>query len=224
MSPRDLWIDRLIAPLLHLANARRPHTNRERQAFYALKDPLLQRYGQRTGEALQEITRSCYGCDGTGGDDEGMACSRCHGTGVYDRCWVRLACWQLGPYTFHRPIERRWIKPSGAVTIHGRIQHPDVGRAGDEALLWLALLDDRGLWWQMVSTSWPGRHRWPYPLLMLHRAVWPLISLIRTMRPWQRCQSGDRRVRRWPWDDGVWWSCRRCRRRASQVTEDEIPL
>src|SRR5919106_1301162 len=157
MSLRDLWIDHLITPLLRLANARPPSNERACQRFYAMKDHLLQRYGQRTGEALQEITRYCYGCDGTGGDEEGMACGRCDGTGVYNRCWVRLACWQLGPYIFHRPIERRWIKPSGAVTIHGRFQHPVVRRAGDEALLWLALLYDRGLWWQVVSTGWPGR-------------------------------------------------------------------
>jgi hypothetical protein len=57
---------------------------------------------------------------------------------------VVLERWQLGRFTFHRPVQRL-SATSRPVTIEGYIRHESPGPIAAESALWLALLFDRAL-------------------------------------------------------------------------------
>lgn len=211
---------RLLSWLLFLANSDPPFL---RERFYALKDSLLRRWGERDGEDWQEIVKLCYRCDGTGYSDcydemiqDFARCRRCH-KGVYERKVIRLERWKFSGRVFHRPAERFHRLPAGkTVTIQGRVQHKDVGFAGREAGLWLALAFDWGLFWGLLTgTRSYGRHL--YPLLNLQRAVWVARSFLCRLKPHRCWDCGRLFLAPWkPWQS----YCRACARRA----EEEVPF
>lgn len=215
-----------LSKLLWLANSRPPHL--ARSEFYAVKDIILRRFGDRVGHDWQEIVHECYGCDGTGIytylEGDSTECRRCFGSGVYRRFWVRLERWQLAGRTFHRPVERTANCPDEPVTIVGRIEHKRVGRAGDEACLWLALVFDRRLFRRLMTGSYPCGNTLPYPLVTIRKgtaslARWfgRLAGILRWRRCWG-CGRGfsqvfrDWRMRR--------YYCRRCEPAANGVLGD----
>lgn len=207
---------RLLARLLHYANAGPPWP---REAFYAVKERLLRRYGRLVDWQWQEIRKECWGPWGEWYGERagclGEKCPRCGGTGIFDIRWVLLERWEWCGYVFYRPVPGRdqWTQPELPVTIFGRIEHRDYGLASREAALWLFLLTGH---WRLLGTTlgascscspgcWPMlRLQW----LVMHLGLW--------LR-WQKCSCG-----RWfpTWGSGR-MVCRRCRR---PTREDEIPF
>jgi hypothetical protein len=207
-------MQRLLALLLHYANADPPMY---RESFYALKERLLRRYGTFRGHDLQEIRKECYG-DGwwryEGGEPCGPKCRRCGGTGVYDMRWVRLERWEWCGYSFHRPDGDTHKPPDPAnVRIFGRIEHPNYGRASNEAALWLYMLCGEWslLWRSLKSSRCCGWYWWP--MLNVQRVVMELSMRLR----WQKCWCG-----KWfpTWGSG-WQCCWKCRQPSAV---EEIPF
>jgi hypothetical protein len=153
----------LVGWLLHRANAAPPRIGRE--AFYAMKDRLVARYGYLIGTDYQHILKPCW--DGP--------CERCGGTGVWTEFYVELDRWQIARWIFHRPM-RRLIRICGgpkAVTIEGYIHHAGYGALSVVCALLLAILFDRPLFWTLLrspsTVEWPG---WPlHTLQQLLRSV-----------------------------------------------------
>lgn len=196
----------ILSRLLWLANGRPPSIGRER--FYAVKKRLLERYATRTGVDLQEITKTCFRCEG----DDDPQCRRCGGTGIYDQYWFELHRWQWGRHCFHSPGVRRYTKPDGEVQIRGRIEHKErPGRWPEEAALWLALMYDRRLWWMLVTACWHTGWTW-LPMLNLR---WLLTTIKHES---VRIRGGRcRQCNRWftrVFDNhrAFSTSCRRCRK------------
>jgi hypothetical protein len=155
---------RLVGWLLFRANA---HPPLARDAFYALKDRLLQRYGTYSGEDIQQIIDPCWGSHEDG--CSGSTCTRCGGTGIWRERRIRLSRWSLAGRVFHRPDGP--ASPRQPATITGRIVHAGVTRAAAfEALLWLSLLYDRSLLWRVLCSHTLVFRTW-YPLSLLHRLV-----------------------------------------------------
>jgi hypothetical protein len=143
--------------LLQRANAKPPAMARE--AFFAMKDRLLRRYGQAVGTDLQHIALKCWSCDGSGTyDHSGQTCFKCEGTGTYREFWVMLQRYRLGSRVFHRPLGKSIIRPSARPTIEGHVRHPErFKRWARPAQLALALLFD----WSLFRVLLPSlRPRW----------------------------------------------------------------
>jgi hypothetical protein len=221
---------RLVARLLWLANGDPPMTGRA--DFYAMKARLLARYGRVVGRDVQEVVKTCYGCDGSGiypysGCDcdstscRWCSCRRCGGTGVYDRFWCVLTRHEFGGHVFHTPGERTWRKPAEPVTIHGRIQHTYRGRAADEAALWLALMYDRRLFGRLMTSGWPCGPTWRYPLCTLRKLTGRLAMQLSRLRR-HRCHCG-RTYRQYPWERGHWCVCRECRKPSPIHEPEDLP-
>lgn len=210
----------ILATLLHYANASPPSCRTE---FYRMKERLLKRYGTFCGHDLQEIRKECWG-ELERNDDwydrswlgcTGASCRRCGGTGVFDIRWVRLQRWTWGKYTFHIP-DGETRKPPDMPTpnlIRGLIEHPNYGRASNEAVLWLYLLFDRRLFWRSI-TGWCCYGRYFYPLTILQRIAMPL----RWRLSWQRCLCGKLFF---TWGSG-WQICRKCRSRSRD--REDVPF
>lgn len=111
-----LDLHRLAIVLKH-ANASPPPHGRDE--FYRLKEAILNRYGERDGEDVQEIRHDCWGADY---DRCGPTCRKCGGTGIWHRFYVELERWKMGGQVFHKPLNRLAFcaKP---VTIQGKIRH-----------------------------------------------------------------------------------------------------
>lgn len=209
---------RLLATLLHYANSSAPAVGTER--FYALKSFLLRRYARFGGHDMQEIRKECWGYWNSYGDDpvgcQGASCRKCRGTGIYDIRWHRLERWEWCGYLFHVPSGSTSVPCSpDQVTIRGRIEHRDYGKAPGESLLWLLMLT--GQWshlWFDLSTHAYCSWSW-YPLLNVQRvAFW-----LRMKLSWQRCYCGS-----WfpTWGTG-WRICKVCRQPKPQEASD-IPF
>jgi hypothetical protein len=227
---RRPWPDDALAPLvaraLRLANANPPTLGAERAAFYAMKDRLCRRYGDRVGRDWQEIVRECYGCDGSGrytypeGDwDE---CRRCGGDGVYDRFWVELERWEIAGLVFHRPAGRSYTPPGDPVAIVGRIRHARVGWAGREAGLWLALAFDRPLFLRLMTRGGCAcGPTWRHPLVTLQKATSTLASLAKRFAR-RRCVTCGRAFRQgFRHRRSYCCVCRRCDRTAAAAVADD---
>jgi hypothetical protein len=223
----DLPHVRLVSRLLWLANSGPPIARTEQ--FYALKDRILRRWGTRDGHDWQHIIKECYGCDGRGESREcpERACRRCGGSGVYDHFFVKLERWDLAGRTFHRPAEKTWKRPSEPVAIVGRVRHADVGRAGNEAALWLALLLDRRLFAALMTSSCCCGPTWRYPLVTLQKLTFRLGM---AARGWERrrCVTCGRGFRQGFRSRGchsfVCGRCDRPGRRRAEVEVDDIPF
>lgn len=165
-------IRRVLSKLLFLANSSPPELERER--FYAMKTRILRRFGTPDGCDWQRIVKVCFRCGGSGVEsytDYGDECSRCDGSGEYERVYFRLERTRIGGRVFHTPRGRYYDRPDGeAVTIEGRIQHRSPGPVTREAALWLSLAFDRGLFVRLMRCHFPG----PYPLCWLSRVLWHL--------------------------------------------------
>lgn len=117
-----------LAVVLHHANAQPPFGEAEREAFYAMKQRILESFGTRDGEDVQHIRKACFACrDGIYVDswdefEHGEICRRCNGTGVYSEKWVVLERWKLAGLVFHRPV-RTMVGYLGTPTIEGVIRH-----------------------------------------------------------------------------------------------------
>lgn len=195
---------RLIAWLLHLANARPPF---RREEFYALKDRLLCRYGTMFGFDVQRITDPCWGYEADGGCC-GPHCRKCWGTGIWRDRWILLERWQCHGYLFHRPRRMTSESEARSATIHGRIEHRDVdAQASAEAALWLFLIYDRGTWWRETRGHCFTVWSW-HPLLCVQRIVMPLHLWLSRWRPRPCGRCGRRFIR--PFESGYWFACRRC--------------
>lgn len=202
----------VLAWLCHYANA--DPMGRE---FYELKERLLRQYAEFMGHDIQEITKECwgdkwdredgywYGCSDT--------CTRCGGTGVFDRRWVRLQKWRWGRFWFHIPDGSTRIKPE-TVQIVGRVKHQDYGKASREAELWLYLVTMHWrTFWEMLTRQSYCNPGW-WPLCRLQKiAMWTRMKL-----RIHRCWCGRRFM---TWGSG-WMVCRQCRNRKPSV--DEIPF
>lgn len=206
----------ILAWLCHYANANPSH----RPIFYVLKERLLRQYAEFKGHDIQEITKECWGRLDEWGDPHGCkgeTCTRCGGTGIYDRRWVRLQRWQWGKYTFHIPDGSTRIKPD-SVQIHGRIQHADYGKASHEAELWLylATLQFR-MWWTVLSTSCYASPGW-WPMCRLQGwAMWARMKLSR-----HGCWRCGKRF--FTWGSG-WQVCKKCREPKVILEQDnEVPF
>lgn len=209
---------KLIARLLHYANAEPPLNRTE---FYALKERLLRKHGRFCGHELQEIKKECWGdrwwvgqYDHDDGHNPpipcGPKCTRCGGTGIYDIRWVRLERWEWCGYVFHRPTGDTRIPPEiGSVRIFGRIEHPNYGRLGREAGLWLFVLcGEWRLLWHTLRGSCMAYPGW-CPMLRLQKFVMNACMYLR----WQRCFCG----KRFPtWGSGR-QMCRKCYSRPVEV-------
>lgn len=138
----------LLGFILHVANTS-PPIGLLKDRFYAMKQRILELFGTLDGHDIQYITKRCWGSYGYAGC-QGEDCPKCGGSGIYNFFWVKLERWQLGSYTFHRPIDRRQSNPWGKVTIEGLIEHRRYsGWWANEAQLWLALFFDRSLFRDM---------------------------------------------------------------------------
>lgn len=219
---RPTWGAWLVSWLIWHANAGPPAEFRYR--FYKLKDKLLDRFASREGTDWQHIKHHCWSCDGTGNWgywrwDGGDACYRCNGTGVYREFFVELERYSLAGRMFHRPLDRAEELPDGAsVNIEGVVRHSHCGSNSVEAFLWLALLFDRGMFWQAMR--WPRinnvrrysalRPKW-FPLFRLwwlgRKVAWFWKKLGRPFRG--RCENCGGVV--WPWSSGCGtYCCRAC--------------
>lgn len=213
---------RALAWLLGLANAcARSSTNP--RAFYQLKDRLLRRYGRPAGEDVQRIVKLCWGYYDSDGC-EGSSCRRCGGSGIWDRKLVVLERWELGGRVFHRPTRTVWGPEWEArVTIEGLIQHEGVShRDGKEAMLWLALLFDRRLFWYLLRGSSTCVWTWRHPLLALQRVVfWARMRALGILPRRRRCWRCDHRFLAWRGRD----VCARCASPYPQLaTDDDLPF
>ncbi len=218
----------LLAWLLVRANAQPPHGHRS--AFYRMKDAVLQRFGHLVGTEWQHIRKVCYNCGGDGEADDGGSCWRCNGSGNYLERWVLLQRWQLGTAIFHRPTYQTSVAPNEPPTIEGYIRHTGYGADSTEAVLWLALLFDRSLFWDLLRGHYRLDWSWRRPLSLLHRGRNRLhaarLWIRRTVRePLQlrRCdQCGHRFLRAF---SPSWSSCPACAHvHAIQREADELPF
>ena len=119
----------VLAAVLHRANASPPHQWDLQQEFYNVKEQILNRLGKKLGHQQQHIEDPCWGYRDYGCDDE---CDKCGGSGIYRQRWFLLELWQLGQWTFHRPVRRLGgaeAKPEN--DIEGRIKHPHTVHARD---------------------------------------------------------------------------------------------
>ncbi len=190
------WRMRPVLWLLSKANGNPPSS--VKHLFYLkIKEPILQRYGRFSGHHIQEITRYCWSCDGTGGLYEQGGCYKCGGSGVFARHWVRLQRWQIGNYEFHCPDGSTTLQP-GRVDIKGRVNHDTPAGLATECCLWLALLYCPELMDRISIWDLERSRRYP-----LTRILWHVrrIQKILTSRPnWTRCcdECGKRRWwRKW---------------------------
>ncbi len=108
---------RRLAKVLRHANTSPP--SEARQEFYALKQAILEAYGQRDGDDIQEIVKPCWGYRYAPCDEH---CDKCGGTGTYERKLVHLERWNLGGLVFHRPA-RYLAFTVWPISIKGRIEH-----------------------------------------------------------------------------------------------------
>lgn len=139
--------------------------------FYALKERLLIKNAEKMGPKVQHIKHSCYGCDGSGIGDGGYKCGRCGGTGIYSELWVIHHSWRWDGFEFLIPASRMYHDPKfEGPYIEGRVIHRvDILQARVSAL-WLALLFDRRLFWQICRGSNLCRWSW-HPLIVFNKAV-----------------------------------------------------
>ncbi len=142
------------------------HANRQSSspAFYAIKNKLLERFGETVGYDIQFLAgKECFACNATGiyvgyywesGERWHDTCNRCWGTGWFKRPrWAILAKVSFGKFTFHRPIESfytevgaiNFVTEKGTLArsrIEGYIDHRR-SKYGEPALQILYLLYDR---------------------------------------------------------------------------------
>lgn len=211
-------LKRLIARLLHLANQGPPFSRRSE--FYALKERILARFGTRAGDDVQHIRKECWGYE-EDGYCLGRHCNRCGGTGIWDERWILLERWELCGYVFHRPAGSTLRRD---VTIEGRITHGKRNRqASLAAALWLALIFDRQLFWQIfrASRGYPVRgQRWPM-ILRLQAVVFILRMFLRAFYL-RRCESCWRPVFRYSPKSYLFRiRCSRCER-LSRIAFDRL--
>ncbi len=210
---------RLLAKLLHIANANPPHPSRE---FYSLKERLLNRYGRLADWEWQEIRKECWGPWGDRYGErigcQGAKCPRCGGTGVFDVRWVLLERWEWCGYVFHRPVPERdtRTKPERPVAIVGRIEHRNYGHKSREAALWLYLLcGEWRLFWRTMTASSACNPGW-LPLCRVNKMAMRTSMWL----SWRKCWCG-----KWfpTWGSG-WMCCRKCRKPSTANEIEDIPF
>lgn len=203
-------IRRPLGWLLYLANARMSGSVYRRER-YALKDRLLHRFGTRVGDDVQHIVEDCWGYYDDG-RCLGRSCTKCGGTGVYDERVILLERWQLGGRIFHSNPRQAYGEANQLKTragvIRGRIQHDAVRYgAAEEALLWLALIFDRKLFWrELKSHRTCGWQRRPLKALQV------VVFEARMFFSVTRCYYCRGRILQ-GFSKGQRWICRRCTRR-----------
>lgn len=183
----------ILSWLLHHAN--RSITQQEKAIFYDIKNQLLKQYGICRSYEVQFIQgKRCRACHGTGrhqtyykSSDE---CWLCNGTGWYAHPrWNYLAIYEFGNYTFHKPTNTVYQKPSISLNIiDGYIEHTksDYGRFS----LFILFLKYKGLNSAIVhfvtkpfkiyyKGVWNFRYKWWYPrnfnynLIYMVKFGWP---------------------------------------------------
>ena len=204
----------VVSKLLHIANSEPVN----RDAFYALKKRLLERYGDNIGIDLQHIPgKPCWTCNGSGiyrgwhlysGDEWEDVCNRCGGSGQYKReFWVVLSKYKFGRFTFHIPGERIYEAPqvlkTGVDAIEGYIEHAHYGDGPEVAYVWLCLLCRE---WEMLRWWFAQNHtaikwwRW-------HPFFWIRNVLVWWRLNWKRsdCRQCGKTVR------GIYTQCEDCK-------------
>lgn len=208
---------RFVSWLLYRANARMGQSYNHDRA-YALKDRLLKRYGRWVGEDVQRIVHECWGEYEQG--CRGATCWRCRGTGIYRTRWTLLERWEIAGRIFHRPIGP--AVPRAVDFIDGRIRHSVDARDGEEALLWLALLFDPGLFWAQVTRSGQFSHPGPHPLIWLQWLAYGIRTRIN--RVTRRCYSCERRFLRAFNRDIRCRPCQAARAARAAVADEDLPF
>jgi hypothetical protein len=184
----------LIGWLLDRANAQPPWGHHP--AFYRMKKSVLQRFGSLLGTEWQHIRKVCYACGGDGEADDQGPCHRCGGSGNYLEKFVLLQRWKLGAYAFHQPVHQQEVAPHEPIAITGYIRHTGYGADSTEAALWLALLFDWGLLFDLFHCGYGMPWSWGRPFSVLYHGR----HAIRQTRLWIRRQIESLTPRR----------CRRC--------------
>lgn len=162
--------------LLHAANRNIKYEEDEiRNAFYAIKDKVLSKWGNVIGYDIQHIKgKRCNSCDG-----HGRHAKYGHNGKIYDyadcyHCWggwYKLPIWvalhriQYGNFVFHKPLKRHecvgnpfseeemgW-KVSESPVIEGYIEHKDHW-FGDYAMLILFWFYNRPIFDIVFKKKW----------------------------------------------------------------------
>jgi hypothetical protein len=148
----------LLGFVLHVGNSG-PGLFRK-DAFYKVKDQILQRWGEPDGTDLQHISKVCFTCDGSGSYYRKGDCRKCYGTGKFEEFWTLLQRYKLGGYSFHKPLSRTglWAKPpTQKVTIEGYITHQRYdGNKPVEAFYWLTIFFAPRVFWHYFGLSGHG--------------------------------------------------------------------
>lgn len=214
---------RFLSWLIALANSDAGFYKRD---FYQIKDRLLKRYGRRVGTDVQHIRDECWGYESVG-HCEGKYCRKCYGTGVWSERWIELERWEIGGRIFHRPSGQTGTRFAMLTTIEGRIRHRDVsGSTAKEALLWLALLYDRRLFWRTLKGGRYLNWHWS-PMLMLNTVVSISVQYLNRWKP-RKCSCGRYFIR--PFAKSYWLICQRCEHRPRFVfagtgeEDDDLPF
>lgn len=169
-NPLDLLVI-CLGKMLHYAN-RRPPALRE-QEFYAIKEKILLKHGQKIGYDVQHIRKDCYSCDETGTFrcDWKMPepCWNCGGTGLYEEFWTLLETYQLGKYTFHKPVSKVYENPGYQTfgKIEGYIRHNTPRYyLSAECAFWLFLIYDRQTFFNYIGkVGFPSRKFTPMVII-----------------------------------------------------------
>jgi len=162
--------------LLHAANRNiKNEADEIRNAFYAIKDKILSKYGHVIGYDVQHIKgKRCNSCGGSGRHPkyghngkvyDYADCYHCWGGWYKFPIWVALHRIQYGNFVFHKPLKRHecvhnpfaqeeigW-KVTDSPVIEGYIEHKDHW-FGDYAMLILFWFYNRPIFDALFKTKW----------------------------------------------------------------------
>lgn len=150
----------ILSWLLHHANRTARDTfawmDNDLQSFYAIKSSILSKHGEPIRFDVQHIEgKKCWTCDGSGNYPlynwssrsrkpyDWVDCNHCNGGWYKLPQWILLSVLKFGPYTFHKPIHRKYCAKNpfakldgckDAPLISGYIDH-DYSAFGEVALL-----------------------------------------------------------------------------------------
>jgi hypothetical protein len=92
--------------------------------FYKVKNEILCKYGSIKEYDIQFIDgKKCLSCNGTGIYSKTKNCFYCVNGWYKAPCWNLLQKIKFGKYSFYKPIERFYTKPSVEAKIIGYIKN-----------------------------------------------------------------------------------------------------
>lgn len=112
------WLAKYVDEQLVLAQAiriaNRLQKVKRHPSFYDLKDRWIRAHQDQLteGRIARVEDRTCWGCDGTGGDDYSeTSCDRCYGTGIYSSRTLYEHCFEISGqrFVFHSYVLPRAV-------------------------------------------------------------------------------------------------------------------